>query len=399
MVSEPRQCLDVTNVTKKYFAEKIWSDCGRNDMVKAGREIMERIWDKGLFIIMGITLVGQSASPAKAVMAMLLGVIAAALGNCIENRRYRTVYTLLFLVGCFLLPELLCFLPVIFYDCATERRGWLVGLSAPVYLFLFHGENGTQAVYGSLLWLCILALAAVLGLRTLKKERLERELIRLRDSSTELNMVLHEKNKALLEKQDYEIYLATLRERNRIAREIHDNVGHMLSRSILQVGALLALHRGEPLHGQLMSVNATLGEAMDSIRESVHDLHDEAIDLEQALFQATKEMAESYQLTIDYDMSKEVPRSVKYCLIATVREAMSNIVRHSNADRVSIILREHPGFYQLTVEDNGTVAQPSGGGLGISNMKERVEALAGVFRIHCDGGFRIFISIPKEQTK
>ena len=89
MVSEPRQCLDVTNVTKKYFAEKIWSDCGRNDMVKAGREIMERIWDKGLFIIMGITLAGQSASPAKAVTAMLLGVIAAALGNCIENRRYR----------------------------------------------------------------------------------------------------------------------------------------------------------------------------------------------------------------------------------------------------------------------------------------------------------------------
>lgn len=360
---------------------------------------MERIWDKGLFIIMGIALAGHSASPAKAVTAMLVGVIAAALGSCIENRRYRAVYTAGFLVGCFLLPELLCFLPVIFYDCVTERRGWLVGLSAPVYLFLFHGENGTQAVYGSLLWLCILGLSAVLGIRTSKKERLERELIRLRDSSTELNMVLHEKNKVLLEKQDYEIYLATLRERNRIAREIHDNVGHMLSRSILQVGALLAFHKGEPLHGQLMSVNATLGEAMDSIRESVHDLHDEAIDLEQALFQATKEMAESYQLTIDYDMSKEVPRSVKYCLIATVREAMSNIVRHSDADRISIILREHPGFYQLTVEDNGTAAQLSGGGLGISNMRERVEALAGVFRIHCDGGFRIFISIPKEQVK
>jgi signal transduction histidine kinase len=43
-----------------------------------------------------------------------------------------------------------------------------------------------------------------------------------------------------MEKQDYEIYLATLRERNRIAREIHDNVGHMLSRSILQIGALKA---------------------------------------------------------------------------------------------------------------------------------------------------------------
>ena len=57
-----------------------------------------------------------------------------------------------------------------------------------------------------------------------------------------------------MEKQDYEIYLATLRERNRIAREIHDNVGHMLSRSILQMGALITIHKEEPLHGQLAGV-------------------------------------------------------------------------------------------------------------------------------------------------
>ena len=46
--------------------------------------------------------------------------------------------------------------------------------------------------------------------------------------------MLTQKNKDLLEKQDYEIHVATLKERNRIAREIHDNVGHMLSRSLLQ---------------------------------------------------------------------------------------------------------------------------------------------------------------------
>ena len=45
--------------------------------------------------------------------------------------------------------------------------------------------------------------------------------------------------------QDYEIYLATLKERNRIAREIHDNVGHMLTRSILQLGALSVINKDE----------------------------------------------------------------------------------------------------------------------------------------------------------
>ncbi len=149
------------------------------------------------------------------------------------------------------------------------------------------------------------------------------------------------KNKNLMEKQDYEIYLATLRERNRIAREIHDNVGHMLSRSILQMGALITIHKEEPLHGQLAGVGETLNQAMNSIRESVHDLHDESIDLRQSIAEATREMKEHYQLTVDYDMSPEIPRNVKYCFITAVKEAMSNIAKHSDADKISVILREH----------------------------------------------------------
>ena len=65
--------------------------------------------------------------------------------------------------------------------------------------------------------------------------------MKLRDDSTEKNLLLEEKNHMLVEKQNYEIYTATLKERNRIAREIHDNVGHLLSRSILITGAAKAV--------------------------------------------------------------------------------------------------------------------------------------------------------------
>ncbi len=372
---------------------------------------MERMVDKALFIVLGMILVSTSESSIMAVTAMLIGVIVAALGSCIIDSRWRAVYMALFVIGCFFVPELCYFLPVIFYDCVTERRAWVFYMAAPMLCLYDRGRGG--AIQNELLWLVLLAVSAVLGYRTAGKERLEREMITLRDSSTELNLVLREKNKNLLEKQDYEIYLATLRERNRIAREIHDNVGHMLSRSILQIGALTTIHKEEPLHGQLTSVNDTLGQAMNSIRESVHDLHDDAIDLRQAILEATREMAKEYHLTIDYDMSAEVPRGVKYCFIATVKEAMSNIVKHSNADKISLILREHPGFYQLTVEDNGTTAvqdsrsrwdtvqseEMFGSGIGLSNMRERVETLQGTFRVHCENGFQIFISIPKEQRK
>lgn len=371
---------------------------------------MAKIVDKTLLIVLGIIMVSTSLSPERAVTAMLLGMIAAALGSCVTDLRQRIVYMLIFVAGCFLMPELRCFFPLIFYDCAMERRVWGIYAAAPL-LLLYDNARGvfTQDV---LLWLGMLGIAAVLGYRTGNKERLEQEMKELRDNTTELNLMLREKNKNLMEKQDYEIYLATLRERNRIAREIHDNVGHMLSRSILQIGALTTIHKEEPLCEQLKSVNDTLGQAMNSIRESVHDLHDDAIDLRQAILEATREMAKEYQLTVDYDMSPEIPRGVKYCFIAIVKEAMSNIVKHSDANQITLILREHPAFYQLTVEDNGTTAQSGrlrwetvqgeevfGGGIGLANMRERVEALQGTFRVHCDKGFQIFISIPKEQKK
>lgn len=369
---------------------------------------MAGILDKALFIAFGVVLVSASESSAAAVTAMLLGMIAAALFWCITEWRYRAMYMGVFVAGCFLFPELCGFLPILYYDCATEHRVFPMCATAPL-LVVFHISAG-YALLQEVLWLLLLLSASVLGYRAGEQRRLQCEMIRFRDSSTERNLALREKHQNLLEKQEYEIYLATLRERNRIAREMHDNVGHMLSRSILQVGALMTVHKEQPLCGELMSVNDTLGQAMNSIRESVHDLHDEAVDLRQALLEATREMRKEYQVTIDYDLSPEIPRSVKYCFIATVKEAMSNIIKHSDADRIALILREHPGFYQLTVEDNGTTAvdrtpgsrDAADGafferGIGLANMRERVEALQGVFRIHCEKGFQIFISIPKEQ--
>ena len=77
-------------------------------------------------------------------------------------------------------------------------------------------------------------------------------------------------------------------------------------------------------------------------------------------------------------------------------------MKHSNATKVLITVREHPAFYQLLIEDNGNPAKPfpdfheiSSDGMGIPNMRDRVEALHGILHISREHGFRIFISIPK----
>lgn len=231
---------------------------------------------------------------------------------------------------------------------------------------------------------------------------LKRKYIKTRDDSAELNLTLKNRNRYLIEKQDNEIHIATLKERNRIAREIHDNVGHMLSRSILQTGALLAVNKNEELTPFIESLKDTLNTAMTNIRTSVHDLYDESIDLEMAVKDILKEM-EQYKIDFDYDVASEWPRSIKYCIITIIKEAISNILKHSNADKIHIIIREHPAFFQLLIHDNGTMIKEKVGlsenedGIGLNNMRSRIEGLNGSFSISTDNGFRIFICIPKSN--
>lgn len=223
----------------------------------------------------------------------------------------------------------------------------------------------------------------------------------MRDASMEHDMLMEQMNHQLIEKQNAQIYNATLKERNRIAREIHDNVGHMITRSILQVGAIGVINTDEKLKAPISDLKSTLDTAMDSMRKSVHDLYDESVDLRQALAKL-KPTDSAFAFSLEYDCEDDVPRDVKYAFIAIAKEAVNNAVKHSNGDEIRIIVREHPAFYQLEIMDNGTTADErrlsgeTGDGIGIKNIKERVAAIGGTMRIKADDGFMIFVTLMKK---
>lgn len=223
----------------------------------------------------------------------------------------------------------------------------------------------------------------------------------MRDASMEHDMLMEQMNHQLIEKQNAQIYNATLKERNRIAREIHDNVGHMITRSILQVGAIGVINTDDKLKEPISDLKSTLDTAMDSMRKSVHDLYDESVDLRQALAKL-KPTDSAFAFSLEYDCEDDVPRDVKYAFIAIAKEAVNNAVKHSNGDEIRIIVREHPAFYQLEIMDNGTSADErklsgeTGDGIGIKNIKERVAAIGGTMRIKADDGFMIFVTLMKK---
>lgn len=226
----------------------------------------------------------------------------------------------------------------------------------------------------------------------------------MRDNTAEHDMLVAQNTRQLLENQDNMVLTATLSERNRIAREIHDNVGHMLTRSILQTGAIKVINKDERLEKPLAQLQSTLDTAMDSMRKSVHDLHDESIDLRTALDDVINNVSDM-DIYMDYDMSDKLPREIKYSFINIVKEAINNTLKHSNGDHMDIRVREHPAFYQLYITDNGqnirsglSPAQGiASGGMGLNGILERVNKLGGTMKISTDDGFSILINIMKRD--
>lgn len=370
---------------------------------------MQKIIDR-LFMIILMVVAAAPMFEERIIYTVLAGVIYAGFAYSFFDRKAHMFMCaaagIAALCDNLFVPLLLLML---YEVCSSfwngkKRELWVFGVTAVLCIVLclvLPGRDFAGVLAKHPYSAAVFAIAAVLGIYmsyyTAVNRKLENSNLRMRDDGEEMRMLLTQKNELLRQKQDGEIAVATLSERNRIAREIHDNVGHLLSRSILQMGALQTLYNEEPLASSLKQVSATLDESMNSIRKSVHDLHNESLDLQKTL-QDIIERNEEYEAEFDYDMPEYMPRGIKYCAIAIVTEAFENVRRHSNATKVWITLVEHPAFYQLVFRDNGHPAAVTESGIGLHNMRSRVEELGGSISFDTDNGFKIFANIPKGKN-
>ncbi|MCI8371354.1 MAG: sensor histidine kinase [Lachnospiraceae bacterium] len=334
--------------------------------------------------------------------ASLLILALSSLSYYSDNGRLSLVTACLTVIFVWYLSALGMYLPITAYD-TTDRK-----LTKKEKLISYFCIIAAYAVLfpripfrlGCLLMLLILA-AIVMGRSYHMFCQLQDTIRRNRDHDRELQLLLEQKNADLIEKSHYEIEAATLRERNRIAREIHDNVGHLLTRSILQIGAINTIHKNEQLTPFLDQVSQTLNQAMDTIRTSVHNLHNPETNLQFSINSFICGISQP-KIHLHYKVEK-ISQTLTYHLLSIIKEAIHNTIRHSNADCMQITMLEHPQFYQLIIEDNGVLPEqfsPSGyngSGMGLLSMQERILSLHGTIEITTEHGFRIFISVPKER--
>lgn len=339
-----------------------------------------------------VLLVGRGVD-ALSLTALLAAVAAACLAGIFQKAWVTVLYTIFWAVLTWFFPVFGFFWPLAVF-AILERRLWPL-LALAVLSLLLAAQGYTPAELALILILA--ATGALFWYLDAQLARRSAERLAALDEARELKRRLFLKNAELAAARDDSAKVATLAERGRIAREIHDNVGHMLARSMMQTGAVMTLNRDEAVGEGLEQLKDTLTLAMNSVRQSVHDLRDESFDLYETVKASLADFS-AYNTNFNYDMG-DAPQDVKACFAAVVREGLANIAKHSDATRIQISLQEHPRFYQLGLADNGTTASGDTGqgyGMGLENMRQRAEALGGRFSVRRENGFAIHLTIPKK---
>ena len=369
---------------------------------------MKVLADKGVLLcgcLLLVLLVGQVKTAA--VIWLIAAVTIAGLSMSTDQRQWGIAAPAAYLLVGALLTDSVTGAPLVVYVLArlgalTTRRARMTAVAACIpFVAAVAARVRDTPVLALALVFC--AFAALLALRTVQEEAARRSLHAVRDDLREKVLTLQDKNVQLLQAQDYELRAAALAERTRIAREIHDGVGHLLTRLLLQVKALQVVHRDEPgVVADLTTLDGGLDEALDSMRRSVHALSDEGEELATSLNLLGSRCGID-SVSVDCSTDVEPPPAVARCVVAVVREALTNAARHGRAHSARVAVTDYPAFWQVTVDNDGVVPAAGGpavdggegAGLGLRSMTERVEALGGRVRITPRPRFTVFATIPK----
>ena len=223
--------------------------------------------------------------------------------------------------------------------------------------------------------------------------RIEKELEMVSQVNTELNSYM-----ALSEK------IAEDRERKRIAREIHDTLGHALtgiSAGIDAVGVLIDIDPGRA-KTQLQSVSTVVRDGIKDVRGSLNKLRPGALE-DHTLRDAVLKLVHEYQvishlqvdLTYDWD-EVDLDVMVEDTVFRVIQESMTNSVRHGHASHMQISFLVEDAYIMI-LQDNGVGFDHLQVGYGLKQMRERVSILGGRIEFANRNGFYTRIELPKEK--
>jgi len=203
--------------------------------------------------------------------------------------------------------------------------------------------------------------------------------------------------------------LAATQERNRLAREIHDNLGHYLTIVNVQIEAAKVTCESDPPRAldALDKAQELARKGLSSVRESVATLRVSPVenrpfkDVVAELVEESRASGISTEFKI-IGKIKPVESKSALALYRVVQEGLTNVRKHANASRVDVELDfSQANSIRLTLRDDGVGAADTSGGFGLIGLRERVQLLGGEFKVETQPGqgFQIEVLLPCAEEK
>jgi signal transduction histidine kinase len=194
-------------------------------------------------------------------------------------------------------------------------------------------------------------------------------------------------------------------ERQRIARELHDDIGQGIALLKVEIDGMATAVDSEQTRAHLRRLSARVGEIASDVHDVSYELHPSklrAIGLVCALESLCRDTSVQRDLRVNFKQ-RAIPASVdadvSLCLYRIAQESLHNIVRHSHAREARVTLTSDAGQIELQIADSGIGFDPrhlAHSGLGLHSMRERVAILNG--ELHIDAapgrGTQITVRIP-----
>lgn len=362
-------------------------------------------WRIGLTLFIEIVLTGTEAyklfiakNGEKKIFCYVLDFVSSFLLVIITSSAFLSILYLLILTEIYISTEKIMPATVVFAVCIPSY----VSVYS-IVLFLQAGEQlsilklfaqTSTAVVALSLHFIIINFLMVFYRQYIKLEKTIKE---LDESKMELQDAYDKLEEATM-----------LRERQRIAKDIHDTAGHSITTVIMQTEAakLILDEKPEEAKQKIISANLQAKNALEELRNSVHLLsgRTKSRSLREALQQIVNESSESTGIKVRSSI-QEIVVSEEYqrFICNTLKEGISNGLRHGNATAFWFELRMNEGMIEFLLSDNGVGAKmlEIKEGLGLYGMKERAERLGGeiAFSSEPDEGFEIFLKLPSQEIK
>ena len=220
------------------------------------------------------------------------------------------------------------------------------------------------------------------------------------------------RKEAELDRDDLRIRLMNYQEseRSRLARELHDQTGQILTASLLELGQISKLPEadGKPHLVRLRGHLEDIGKAVHRIAHELRPTAIEDLGLREAIADHVSEWSQQYSIPVDFHCKAmnldTLDNENKTAVYRVTQEALTNIAKHAKGvTAVSVILERAENLLRLTVEDNGrgfdTSSRPrrtQSGGLGLAGMSDRASLVGGTLEVESSPGVgtTIFLRIP-----